>query len=114
VPARPARPGARAVAVDLAVGGSLLAYHAVAHGRGARHHRMAANLGAAGIAVVAARVAGITYDELGLARRSVAGGLRTGARGAALVTAAVGAAAAWPRTRAALASTPTAPAPDPA
>jgi membrane protease YdiL (CAAX protease family) len=112
VPARPAPPGVRAVAVDLAVGGSLIAYHAVAHGRGARHHRVAANLGAAGVAVAVARAVGITYDELGLARRSMSRGLRTGGRGAALVAAAVGAAAAWPRTRATLASTPTEPATD--
>jgi len=112
VPARRARPDARAVAVDLAVGGSLLAYHAVAHGRGARHHRVAANLGAAGVAVAVARAAGITNTELGLSRRSMAAGLRTGARGAALVAAAVGAAAVWPRTRAALASTPADPAAD--
>jgi len=112
VPARRARPETRAVAVDLAVGGSLLAYHAFAHGRGARHHRVAANLGAAGVAVAVARAAGITADELGLARRSMVRGLRTGARGAALVAAAVVAAAVWPRTRAALASTPADPTTD--
>jgi membrane protease YdiL (CAAX protease family) len=100
------RPRAQAVAVDAAVAALLIGYHGGVDGRGARHHRVAANLTAAGAALVAARAAGISTDELGLARRDLGAGLRVGALGAAAVAVVLAAASAWAPGREALASAP--------
>ena len=100
------RPSAQAVALDAAVAALLIGYHGGVHGRGARHHRVAANLTVAGTALAAARAAGIGADELGLARGRIGAGLRTGALGAAGVAAILAAASAWAPSREALASTP--------
>jgi membrane protease YdiL (CAAX protease family) len=90
--------------VDVAVGTLLVAYHTAIQGRGARHHRLGANLAAAGAAVGAARLAGFTTAELGLARGAAGRGLRMGLLTALAVVGGVATLAAWPRARVMLAA----------
>jgi len=87
---------------ELATGFALLGYHAVAHGRGKPAARLGANLAAATAAVIGARAARFSAQELGLEVDRLASGARIGAVASLPVAAVVAGGFGAPRTRGAL------------
>jgi membrane protease YdiL (CAAX protease family) len=63
---------------EVLAGGVLVAYHFV-HGRGARHHRLLANVATAAAAVGAGRAVGLSFEEMGVAPRHLRRGITVGA-----------------------------------
>jgi membrane protease YdiL (CAAX protease family) len=89
----------RAVAVELAAVGFAAAYNVAFHRWLPKRAHTLANVGAAAALVATARVAGESWEELGLDPAHFASGVRAGVRAAVPISAIVGAAIAVPATR---------------